>query len=162
MREAFCRDCLFQVLGHVAFCLVHNLLVVLVGEHHLGGMAALRPFGFLLRDPLHADVQEEIEQAGLLIIPVSVLHLPAKQDVLSPKVPPFPQADFLAIMLQLDGCQPLRGRLRGIQPPLLIEPLLCLLENSDLLLLSCDDVQLVAQFRQVPKNFFEGRDPCFQ
>ena len=43
------------------------------------------------------------------------------------EVLPFLHVALLAIILQLDGSQPLGSNLRGIQPLLLIEPLLGIL-----------------------------------
>ena len=72
-----------EVPGHHGSCPVHHLLVVLLVEHHLDDVVALGPLCFLLHDPLHRGVWEEIEQAGLLMTLVSVLHVLAEQDVLS-------------------------------------------------------------------------------
>ena len=68
----------------------------------------------------------------LLISPVRVLNGPAEQDLLSPEVPPVPQADLPAIMLKLVGSPHLGGELLGFNPLLLDQPLLHLLQGCDL------------------------------
>ena len=72
-------------------------------------MVAVDPFGFLLCDPLDPGVREQFEQGILLITLLTVLNVPVEEDLLSPEVLPFLQADVIAIMLQLDGSPWRRG-----------------------------------------------------
>ena len=119
----------------------------------------LAHFCFLLCNPLHPGLREEIEQAGPLITLVPVLHFPAKQYALFPGVPPFPQADLLAIMLQLDRSPPLGVHSRGLHPLLLIEPLFGVFEGPELPLLGREEIQLLEYFRQAPPELFEDMFP---
>ena len=47
-----------EVPGHVGFCLVHHVLVVLLVEHHFDGAVALELFRFLLRDLPHPGIRD--------------------------------------------------------------------------------------------------------
>ena len=79
---------------------------------------------------------EPAAQAGVLITVLPVLPVPVV-------FPPFPEADVLAILLQLDGSTSLHGNLRGIRRLLPVEPLHGVLVNRDLPLLRRHKVQLL-------------------
>ena len=137
---------LLEVPGYVPCCPSDHLFVELLAEHHFDGMVTLGSLPFHLGDPLDLGLQEEVEQAGLLVALVSVLHVPAVQDVLSPKVTPLAQTDVFASLVTLDGSLPLGDNLRGVRPLLLVEPLVGVLDGLDLPLLGCHEVQLLEHF----------------
>ena len=155
MRTAFRRDCRLKSQATLAFVQFTGLVWCSFMSIILMVWFGLGPLCFLLGDWPHPGIREEIEQAGLLITLSSVLHFPAEQDVLSSEVPPVPQADPPAIMLQLDGSPPLGGNLEGVQPLLLVEPPLALFEGQDLLFLGCQEVYLVEPLPQASSEPFE-------